>query len=32
MEIFEVVDHICQLIPDDDEMLGHVKGVMLDDA
>ena len=32
MEIYEVVDHICQLIPDDDEMLGHVKGVMLKDA
>jgi hypothetical protein len=31
-EIYEVVDHICQLIPDDDEMLGHVKGVMLEDA
>ena len=32
MEIFEVVDHICQLIPDDDDMLGHVKGIMLEDA
>jgi len=32
MEIFEVVDQICQLIPDEDEMLGHVKGVMLEDA
>lgn len=32
IEIFEVVDHICQLIPDDDEMLGHVKGIMLEDA
>ena len=32
LEIYEVVDHICQLIPDDDEMLGHVKGVMLEDA
>lgn len=32
MEIYEVVDHICQLIPDDDEMLGHVKSIMLEDA
>lgn len=32
MEIFEVVDQICQLIDDNDEMLGHVKGVMLEDA
>lgn len=32
MEIFEVVHQICELIPDDDEMLGHVKGVMLEDA
>lgn len=32
MEIFEVVDHICQLIPDDDQYLGHVKSVMLEDA
>jgi hypothetical protein len=31
-EIFKVVDQICQLIPDDDEMLSHVKGVMLEDA
>jgi hypothetical protein len=31
-EIFDVVDQICQLIPDDDEMLGHVKGVMYEDA
>jgi hypothetical protein len=31
-EIFEVVDQICQLIPDDDEHLGHVKGVMYEDA
>jgi hypothetical protein len=31
-EIYEVVDHICELIPDDNEMLGHVKGVMLEDA
>jgi hypothetical protein len=32
MEIYEVVHHICELISDDDEMLGHVKGVMLEDA
>jgi hypothetical protein len=32
MEIFEVVDQICQLIDDDDELLGHVKGIMLEDA
>lgn len=32
MEILEVVDHICELIPDDDKMLGHVKGIMLEDA
>lgn len=32
MEIFDVVNHICQLIPDEDEMLGHVKGIMLEDA
>jgi len=31
-EIFEVVDEICQLIPDDDEHLAHVKGVMYEDA
>src|SRR5665811_1424273 len=31
-EIYEVVDHICQLIPDDDERLGFVKGLMLEDA
>lgn len=31
-EIFEVVDQICQLIPDDNEMLGHVKGIMYEDA
>jgi hypothetical protein len=31
-EIFEVVDQICQLIPDDDEHLAHVKSVMLEDA
>ena len=32
MEIYEVVHHICQLIPDDNEMLGDLKGVMLMDA
>ena len=32
MEIYEVVNRICELIPDDDEMLGHVKGIMLEDA
>lgn len=32
MEIYKVVDHICELIPDDDEMLGHVKSIMLEDA
>jgi hypothetical protein len=32
MEIYEVVHHICQLIPEDNEMLGDLKGVMLDDA
>lgn len=31
-EIFEVVDQICQLIPDDDEHLAHVKDVMYEDA
>src|SRR5665647_2812934 len=31
-EIYEVVDQICQLIPEDDEMLGHVKSIMLEDA
>lgn len=32
LEIFEVVDQICQLIDDDDEYLGHVKSIMLEDA
>ena len=32
MEILEVVEQICQLIPDDDEPLAHVKSVMMDDA
>jgi hypothetical protein len=31
-EIFEVVNQIAQLIPDDDGPLAHVKGVMLEDA
>jgi hypothetical protein len=31
-EIFEVVDQICQLIPDDDDHLGHIKGIMYEDA
>lgn len=31
-EIFEVVNQIGQLIPDDDEPLAHVKGMMLEDA
>jgi len=32
MEIFEVVDQICQLIDDNDKYLGHIKGIMLEDA
>src|SRR5665648_576821 len=32
MEIFDVVNRICELIPEDDEMLAHVKGIMLEDA
>jgi len=31
-EIFEVVDQICQLIPDDNEPLSDIKGIMLEDA
>ena len=31
-EIFEVVRQICELIPEDNEMLGHVKSIMLEDA
>ncbi len=31
-EIYEVVNQICQLIPDDDGPLGHVKSIMLEDA
>jgi len=32
MEIFEVVDRICQLIPDDNEQLQYLKGIILEDA
>lgn len=32
MEIFEVVKTICDLIPDENEMLQHTKGQMLADA
>jgi hypothetical protein len=31
-EIFEVVNSICQLIPDDNKYLQHIKGMMLSDA
>jgi len=31
-EIYEVVNQICQLIPEDDDMLVHVKSIMLEDA
>lgn len=31
-EIFEVINQICQLIDDDDQYLGHVKSIMLEDA
>jgi hypothetical protein len=31
-EVFEVVDQIYQLIPDDNEMLKHLKGTMYEDA
>lgn len=31
-EIFEVVDQICKLIPDDDEHLSHIKSIMYEDA
>jgi len=31
-EIFEVVDQLCKLIPDDDEMLQHAKAQMYEDA
>jgi hypothetical protein len=31
-EIFEVVEKICQLIPEDNEHLQHIRGMMLSDA
>ncbi|MGV8133735.1 MAG: hypothetical protein AB2L20_00850 [Mangrovibacterium sp.] len=31
-EIFQVVNQICQLIDDEDQYLGHVKSIMLEDA
>jgi len=31
-EIFDVVHSICELIPDDDEHLAHVKAIMYEDA
>ena len=31
-EIYQVVDQICELIDDDDQFLGHVKRIMLEDA
>jgi len=31
-EIYEVVDQLCQLIPEDDKQLGHVKSIMLEDT
>jgi len=31
-EIYEVVNQICGLIPEDNEMLAHVKSIMLEDA
>jgi hypothetical protein len=31
-EIFEVVNQICKLIPDDNQMLQHTKGQMFEDA
>jgi len=31
-EIYEVVSKICDLIDDDDQYLGHVKAIMLEDA
>ncbi len=31
-EIFEVVDQLCQLIPENDEMLQHTKAQMYEDA
>ena len=31
-EIYEVVNQICELIPEDNEPLRHVKSIMLEDA
>jgi len=31
-EIYQVVNQICQLIHDEDQYLGHVKSIMLEDA
>lgn len=31
-EIFDIVNQICDLIDDDDKMLGHIKGQMFEDA
>lgn len=31
-EILEIVTQICDLIDDDDKMLGHIKGQMFEDA
>ena len=31
-EIYRVINQICQLIDDEDEYLGHVKSIMLEDA
>ena len=31
-EIFEVVNHICDLIPEENKMLQHTKAVMLEDS
>lgn len=31
-EIYEVVNQICELIPDDNKMLQHTKAIMLEDS
>jgi len=31
-DIYEVVRHICDLIPDDNKMLQHTKAIMLEDS
>jgi hypothetical protein len=31
-EIYDVVDSICQLIPEDNEHLNYIKGIMYEDA